>query len=289
MKKNNNSFVKVPNRIIGKLKRNHCAVYLYLLYLCSVQGSATVKVKAQTIADALGIKHRETVSREIKAISKLGFVVTEENYTIFGKQKCNSITVVDYGPQNDYFLLPGANILLGMPGIAVELMCVLYSFSFGNSYAMPSLPTIQKVANMNKSSIVKAYSILEEYGIIIKKNYRKQDGSFGNNRYFFISKIEKLVGEERAIRFSLWLRKTAYIFLEAWQCVKDILTGNFSIIDQMDAPTEEVEEAVEPSAPTDTSTPNRPGLFAQIIEFVRRKARSIFDKFSSAVRRNHTY
>lgn len=268
MKRNsNNGFVKVPNRIIGKLKRNHCSVYLYLLYLCTVQGTNTIKVKAKTIAQALGIKHRETVSRELKTISKSGFIKTEDNYATWGEQRCNIITVFDYDPQADYFLLPSKHILLGMSGVAVELMCVLYSFAFANSYAMPSLSAIKKVSGMGNASIFKGIAILEENNIIVKKNYIKQDGSFGNNRYFFNSKIEKNAGEDRAAKFIVWLRGLTFLFCESWQCLKDIVCGNYSLIDQLQ------------TTPQENSAPTKKGMFARIRDFAKTAVRKVRDFF----------
>ena len=45
----NNTFMKVPNSIIGNIKGSNCYIYLYLLYLCTVQHTCHVMVKYQTV------------------------------------------------------------------------------------------------------------------------------------------------------------------------------------------------------------------------------------------------
>lgn len=228
------TFIKIPNSIVGNLKKHRCTIYLYLLYLCTVQQSASVRVKQETIAQKLGISFQESVNVTLRYLQSNGYITMEHNFNpVTGRQACNTITVCNFDPQNNYFLLPSEYIFVEMPSVATELLLTLYMFAFNDPFCFPSFTQISKTAKMGASSIVKAYTVLEEKGIIKKENYIKKDGSKGHNRYFLAKKIERIVGAEKTEKLLAWIRKQKSIFFELWQIIKEILTGNTSILNEI--------------------------------------------------------
>lgn len=228
------TFIKIPNNIIGNLKGHRCTVYLYLLYLCTVQRSNCIKVKQETIRNHTGVKFNETVNIIMHYLQDNGYVKLKNNYNpITGRQICNTITVCNFDPQNNYFLLPSEYLFIDLPPIATELLLALYMFSFQDPLCFPSFKQISKAAKIGTTSIVNAYTILEEKGIIRKENYKRKDGSKGHNRYFLIKKIERIVGSEKTGKFLAWIRKQKEIYFELWQIIKEVLMGNIGILDEI--------------------------------------------------------
>ena len=167
------TFIKIPNSIVGNLKGHRCTVYLYLLYLCTVQQSDSVKVKQETIAQKLGISFKESVNVTLRYLQSNGYITMEHNFNpVTGRQACNTITVRNFDPQNNYFLLPSEYIFVEMPSVATELLLTLYMLAFNDPFCFPSFTQISKTAKMGASSIVKAYTVLEEKGII-KVDWKK--------------------------------------------------------------------------------------------------------------------
>ena len=231
---NPNTFIKVPNSIIGNIKGANCPVYLYLLYLCTVQHSCRVKVKYQTIKNNTEVKHIETVCNIAHRLQKQSYLKIKNNHNpITGYQTCNTITVLDYDPQQNYFLFPSEYLFADLPSYALELLLTLYMFSFQDSFSIPSFTQISRVSRLSPASIVKGYRILEEKGIIVKENYNRRDGSKGHNRYFLIKKIERFVGEERAVHFLAWIKRQKQICYELWQIIKEVLMGNTHILEEI--------------------------------------------------------
>lgn len=228
------TFIKIPNSIVGNLKKHRCTIYLYLLYLCTVQQSDSVKVRQETIAQKLGISFKESVNVTLRYLQTNGYITMEHNISsVTGRQTCNTITVCSFDPQSDYFLLPSEFIFVEMPSVATELLLTLYMFAFNDPFCFPSFTQISKTAKIGASSIVKAYTVLEEKGIIKKENYMKKDGSKGHNRYFLIKKIERIVGSEKTNKLLNWIRKQKTIFFELWQIIKEVLMGNTSILNEI--------------------------------------------------------
>lgn len=228
------TFIKIPNSIVGTLKKHRCTVYLYLLYLCTVQQSGSVKVRQETIAQKLGISFKESVNVTLHYLQANGYITMEHNLSpVTGRQTCNTITVCNFDPQNNYFLLPSEYIFVEMPSVAMDLLLTLYMFAFNDPFCFPSFKQISNTAKMGTSSIVKAYTVLEEKGIIKKENYLKKDGSKGHNRYFLIKKIERIVGAEKTDKLLAWIRKQKEICFELWQIIKEILMGNMFILNEI--------------------------------------------------------
>ncbi len=235
----NTTFIKIPNSIIGELKGNNCLVYLYIIYLCTVKKTACVKVKQDTVAQRLGIGGQATVSRTMHRLQNQGYVKLQNNCGKHVKNTCCTITLLNFDPQSDYFLLPAEYIFLGMPCCAVELMLTLYMFSFADSYCFPSYTEISKISKLSFTSIAKGCAILEENGIIKKENYFKKDGSKGHNRYFIIKKTERLIGADKAEKLMAWIKKQKGIFFFVWQIIKEVLRGNAAVLGEICAQIEE--------------------------------------------------
>lgn len=235
------TFVKIPNSIIGNLKGHSCLIYLYLLYLCTVNQTSSVKVKQETIARKLGISFKESVNRTMQSLQRKGYISMKNNFNPKTNwQTCNTVTVCNFDPQSDYFLLPSEYIFIEMPSVATELLLTLYMYSFNDPLCFPSFKQISKTAKMGATSIVKAYTVLEEKGIIKKENYIKQDGSKGHNRYFLIKKIERIIGEEKTQKFMAWIGKQKTVCFLLWQLIKEVLTGNMNILEEICAQYEGV-------------------------------------------------
>lgn len=235
---NTNGFIRVPNSVVGSLKGYRCVLYIYLLYLCTVRKTNRVTVKLETCRRHIGAAFTTAVCKQMHALEKAGYVKIENNYSTFGLQTCNTVTVNNFNPQKDYFLLPAEHISLKMLPSAFELMLALYMFAFQDPFCYPSFQQIKKVCRLGGSSIVQGYKLLEEKGVIAKENYLRRDGSKGHNRYFLIRRIEKLVGEDKAVRFLAWIRRQKEICYEAWQLIKEVLSGNIGILDEICAEAE---------------------------------------------------
>lgn len=236
---NSNGFIKVPNSVVGNIKGFHCVLYVYLLYLCTVQNTNSVKVKRETCRKWIGSATENTVGQQMHALEKAGHIKIEHNYSRFGLQTCNTVTVNNFNPQKDYFLLPTEHMELEMPPSAFELMLTLYMFSFQDPFCYPSFREIRGMCHLGYGSIVQGYKILEEKGVITKENYMCKDGDKGQNRYFLIKKIERLIGEEKAAKFLAWIRKQKAICYELWQIIKEVLMGNVGMLNEICAETEQ--------------------------------------------------
>lgn len=230
---NTNGFIKIPNSVVGNIKGYRCMLYIYLLYLCTVQNKKSVKVKLETCRNCVGIAFTSTVCNQLRALEKAGYISIEHNYSCFGLQTCNTVTVKGFNPQKDYFLLPSEYIQKEIPPSAFELMLTLYMYSFQNPFCYPSFSQIKKLCHLGGSTIVQGYKILEEKNVISKENYMRADGSNGHNRYFLVKKIEKLIGEERTAQFLIWIRKQKTICCGLWQIIKEVLTGNIGILNEI--------------------------------------------------------
>lgn len=238
---NTNGFIKIPNSIIGNLKGYHCVLYVYLLYLCTFQNKSSVKIKLETCRKRVGVAFTSTVCNQMRALEKAGYINIEHNYSYFGLQTCNTVTVKGFDPQKDYFLLPSGYIQLEIPPSAFELMLTLYMYSFQNPFCYPSFSQIKKLCHLGGSTIVQGYKILEEKSVISKENYMRADGSKGHNRYFLVNKIERLIGEERTAKFLIWIRRQKNICCGLWQIIKEVLTGNIGILNEICAEIEKNE------------------------------------------------
>lgn len=193
-----------------------------------------------TIATANGSK--DIFSASAAAVIKdTGYINIEHNYSYFGLQTCNTVTVKGFDPQKDYFLLPSGYIQLEIPPSAFELMLTLYMYSFQNPFCYPSFSQIKKLCHLGGSTIVQGYKILEEKSVISKENYMRADGSKGHNRYFLVNKIERLIGEERTAKFLIWIRRQKNICCGLWQIIKEVLTGNIGILNEICAEIEKNE------------------------------------------------
>lgn len=193
-----------------------------------------------TIATANGSKDIFSASAAV-VIKDTGYINIEHNYSYFGLQTCNTVTVKGFDPQKDYFLLPSGYIQLEIPPSAFELMLTLYMYSFQNPFCYPSFSQIKKLCHLGGSTIVQGYKILEEKSVISKENYMRADGSKGHNRYFLVNKIERLIGEERTAKFLIWIRRQKNICCGLWQIIKEVLTGNIGILNEICAEIEKNE------------------------------------------------
>lgn len=268
---NTNGFIRIPNSVVGNLKGYRCILYIYLLYLCTVQKTNRIKVKLETCRRHIGASFTTAVCRQMHALEKAGYVKIENNYDNFGLQTCNTVTVHNFDPKKDYFLIPSDHISLQIPPSAFELMLTLYMFSYQDSFCFPSLTQIRKASHLGRSTIVQGCRILEEKGIIIKENYMRRDGSYGHNRYFFMSKLERLAGEDKAVKFITWIRKQKKVCFELWQIIKEVLTGNTAILDEIcvciEAEQEFIFDKGKPCTDTHISVFSCPGNDKENIAF----------------------
>lgn len=253
-----------------------------------------------TIATANGSKEIFSASAAV-VIKDTGYINIEHNYSYFGLQTCNTVTVKGFDPQKDYFLLPSGYIQLEIPPSAFELMLTLYMYSFQNPFCYPSFSQIKKLCHLGGSTIVQGYKILEEKNVISKENYMRADGSKGHNRYFLVNKIERLIGEERTAKFLVWIRRQKNICCGLWQIIKEVFTGNIGILNEICAEIEKNEgeeltyfydvkydycacRTVYPHDNNINSTVDRCGIIGLVKEKIRRIRGGIKRFFGKIVR-----
>ncbi len=224
----NNGYIKIPNFIIGNLKGFPCVLYVYLLYLCAIQKTNSVKVSLETCRKRIGAAFIPNVCNQMHYLQRKGYVTIENNYNLYGMQKCNTITVNYADLQKDYFLLPSDHMFIGLRPAHFELLLTLYMFSFNDTYAIPSYNDIRKVSRLGPTTILQGYRVLEEKGIIKKENYDRRDGSNGHNRYFLITKIQRIIGKDTADKFVYWLSKRKRMRFEIWQAIRAFLAHEIS-------------------------------------------------------------
>ena len=225
-----NKFVKIPKDILGVLKGYYIKLYVYLLYLSQVNNSDRIKVSQEVCSRRIGVSFAETVSRQMHKLQKQGYISIENNYSIWGTQKCNIITILHKPTDKDYFLLPSEHLFHPtLSSGAFEVMLTLYMFSFDDPYSYPSFADIRNTARVSYGTIASGYKQLEYYGIIKTERYNKTNGSKGQNRYILIKKVERKIGKNNTARFLAWLSDKKAIGSAIWNSIQNFLLGRITI------------------------------------------------------------
>lgn len=183
----NKRFVRLPNAIFGLgLRPLELGVYLQLAGCTNQLGGCVVR--QQTIANALGCS-RQTVNRAVQLLKAKGLLAVSARYLGRSgeRRRVSSRYSLAVLPGN-FTRLPIEALHMGLT--PAELAVYAYQFSCRNQQTLEAFPSLRKIAttlHISRNTVVAANAVLENRGVSYKVNYRRQDRSFGHNRYTVVT------------------------------------------------------------------------------------------------------
>jgi DNA-binding transcriptional ArsR family regulator len=197
---------------------------MYMLIASSKSKQATVRLSV--IAHKCRINDKSYASKIVDDLVEQGFLTKTLRYNQFtGLQLASTYQIKNYRTiKDDYFILPSNIFKYRLPSKCLALTAYLFAKGFtGETY--PSLFDISRDTGMSKTTILKHISLLQELGIIIKRGYRKLDGSFGHNRYFIIFILAKRAGNEFVENLRAFIAGCPVLNVSSLRTIKAAISG----------------------------------------------------------------
>ena len=191
---NGKSYFKLPNNIFD-LGLSYQEL-LVLTYLMSVTYSKdTVFIKQSTIAEKLGYKTTNTISKVLGRLEAKGFIKSKSHYRN-NKRIVNSYKVnKEIKATDKNFFIVERNLFSSFSRIkktSIAVYLFILRCSNKNS-AFPSISKISATTKISQVSICSAIKELKSNGLINKINQRKKDTSFGNNMYQVLKTVQEVI------------------------------------------------------------------------------------------------
>gem|GEM_PF-6789137 len=191
--------MRVPNAVFS-YSLSPAGLRIYCALLSLMGHKEQLELKQSTIARRSALSVR-TVQRELPVLASKGLISITTRYIKDRVTGATRLVCARYTLHR----LPGAyfnidHTLISKADVSMSaFICAAFlsRCSSKSKRAFPSLNKISQIVALCKATVIKAISELEQLAIVIKKQYVRLCGCFGNNQYILQDVTDEL--QERTV------------------------------------------------------------------------------------------